>query len=392
MKKAFRTFKAVLTRELLVFSSHRTFSRLSIGLPIFSFVLFIILFQHGVPRDLPVAIYDQDHTPLSRQLIRMIDATPSAMVSYEVTDLAEGERLMKEGKVDAVIYIPRNLEKNVYSNTQANVVAYINGVNITKNGLLNKDIQTVFTSFSSGIQVQTLMKKGLSEEQAYQQMMPIYYEKHILFNPYINYAYYLLPTFLPLMLMLFVLLTTIFTIGIELKNGTARGWLTTADNNILIAIAGKLLPYTLIFFSLALLMDTVLFKYIGVPLRGSVAMIFVSGLAFVLASQSLGVFLVSWLSNMRLSLSIGGGYSVLAFTFSGLTFPFMAMSTPMQLIGYIFPLTFYMEIFIDQAMRGAPVANSTAYLGYIVLFLLPGLAMLPRLQKICTHEKYWGRL
>ena len=51
-----------------------------------------------------------------------------------------------------------------------------------------------------------------------------------------------------------------------------------------------------------------------------------------------------------------------------------------------------MEIFIDQAMRGAPVANSTAYLGYIVLFLLPGLAMLPRLQKICTHEKYWGRL
>lgn len=392
MKKAFRTFMAVLTRELMMFSSYRTFSRLSIGLPIFSFLFFIVLIQHGVPRNLPVAIYDQDHTPLSRQLVRMIDATPSAMVSYEITNLAEGERLMKQGKVDAVIYIPRNLEKDVYSNTQTHVVAYINGVNITKNGLLNKDIQTVFTSFSSGIQVQTLMKKGLSEQEAYQQMMPIYYEKHILFNPYINYAYYLLPTFLPLMLMLFVLLTTIFTIGVELKNRTARDWLSTADDNILIALAGKLLPYTLIFFSLALLMNTVLFKYIGVPLRGSVAMIFLTGLAFVLAMQSLGVFLISWLSNMRLSLSIGGGYSVLAFTFSGLTFPFLAMTPAMHLVGYIFPLTFYMEIFIDQAMRGAPVVNSAAYLGYITLFLLLGLVMMPRLRKICTQEKYWGRL
>lgn len=392
MKKAFRTFLSVLTRELVMFSSHRTFSRLSIGLPIFSFLFFIILIQHGVPRDLPVAIYDQDHTPLSRQLIRMIEATPAAMVSYEISDMAEGERLMMEGKVDAVIYIPRDLEKDVYSNTQTHVVAYINGINITKNGLLNKDIQTVLISFSAGIQAQTLIKKGVSAEEAAQQMMPIYYEKHILFNPYINYAYYLLPTFLPLMLMLFVLLTTIFTIGIELKGSTAREWLATANNNILIALAGKLLPYTLIFFSLTLMMDTVLFKYIGVPLRGSVAMIFITGLIFVLAMQALGVFLISWLSNMRLALSIGGGYTVLAFTFSGLTFPFIAMTPLMHAVGYIFPLTFYIEIFIDQAMRGAPVANSTAYLGYIMLFLLLGLVMLPRLQKICTQEKYWGRL
>lgn len=40
-------------------------------------------------------------------------------------------------------------------------MAYINGLNLTKNGLLNKDILTVATTFSSGIQLQTLMKKGL---------------------------------------------------------------------------------------------------------------------------------------------------------------------------------------------------------------------------------------
>ena len=69
--------------------------------------------------------------------------------------------MMKQGKIDAIIQIPSGLEKNVYSNTQARVMAYINGLNLTKNGLLNKDIrEPVATTFSSGIQLQTLMQKG----------------------------------------------------------------------------------------------------------------------------------------------------------------------------------------------------------------------------------------
>ena len=241
--KLIRDFIAVLRRELGMFNSYKTFSRLSIGLPILSFVVFILLFRTGVPHDIPIAVYDPGNTPLSRQLSRMIDATPSARVAYHITDLAEGERMMKEGKIDAIVSIPRSLEKDIYSNKQSNVVAYINGLNLVKNGMLNRDIQTVVMTFSSGIQIQTLMKQGISEKEAYDLMMPIYFEKHILFNPFSNYEYYLLPSFLPLMLMLFTLLTTIFTIGVELKNSTAREWLATGGGNMLVALAGKLAPY-----------------------------------------------------------------------------------------------------------------------------------------------------
>lgn len=383
---------AVLTRELEMFSSHKTFSRLSVGLPIFMFFFFILLFKTGVPRDLPVAVFDQDRTPLSRQLVRMIDATPSARVAYQVTDMPEAERMMKEGLIDGVVLIPQGLEKDIFGNTQVHVLAYINGLNLVKNGLLDRDIQAALVSFSTGVQVQTLMHKGLTESQAMEKAMPLFYESHTLFNPYINYGYYLLPTFLPLMMMLFILLTTIFTIGVELKNGTAREWLSRAGDNAWVALAGKLAPYTLIFWGICLLMDTILFKFLGVPLRGSTAMIFVSGLVYVLAIQSIGAFLIILTSNMRLSLSIGGGYAVLAFTFSGLTFPLMAMDSYIHIFGYLFPLTFYMEIFIDQAMRGAPPAGSATWLGYMMLFLLLGLAVVPRLRKICSDKKYWGRM
>lgn len=387
----FQAFGAVVGRELKRFARYRTFSSLSVGLPILSFLFFVVLFRSGVPHDVPVAVLDADRTPLSRQLTRMVDATPTATVAYRITDMEEGERMLREGKIDAIVSIPRNFEKDIYSNTQTHVVAYIDGVNITRNGMLNKDLQTAVSTFSTGIQIQTLTKQGLSRREAYNLARPVSFEKHILFNPYLNYGYYLLPAFMPMMLMIFVMLTTIFSIGVELKNGTAGEWYRTAGKDTLVALAGKLFPYTVIFFAICMLMNTLLYKYVGVPLRGNTAILFASGLLFVLAYQAIGVFLVTVLSNLRLALSIGGGYSVLAFTFSGLTFPFLGMDPGVRIFSYIFPFTYYIEIFTDQAMRGAPVGNSVVYLGYLMIFLLLLPLSLPRLRKICTDSKYWGR-
>lgn len=386
-------FGAVFRRELEMFVSNRTFAALSLGLPVFAFVLFIALFSKGgTIQDVPIAVLDMDNTSLSRQLVRMIDAAPAPKVAYKISDMAEGERMMKEGKIDAIVDIPANLEKDVYSNIQTHVGAYVNGVNLTKNGILSKDIQTVLVSFSSGIQAQKLVTQGVSEVEAANLMMPVYFERHVLFNPYVNYAYYLLPSFLPVMLMMFILITTIYSIGTELKNGTAPQWLETANDNVLTALAGKLMPYTIIFVALTFMKDTILFQYFSIPLRGSIWMLTAAGIVYVLAYQALGVFLISWLSNMRLALSIGGGYSVLAFTFSGLTFPFLAMGKFMSAVGFIFPLTFYTEIFVDQAMRGAPVANSLQYLAYMMIFMLLPFMMLGRIRKISTDEKFWGRV
>lgn len=382
----------VMRRELRLFVSYRTFSALSVGLPLLALLFFVVLFAKGVPSDMPIAVMDNDNSPLSRRLTRMIDATPSARVAYHVSDMAEGEKLMRQGKIDAVVAIPRGMESDIYSTRQVDVVAYINGANVTKNGLLDKDIRTTLYTFSSGIEIQTLMKKGISEKQAYDMMMPVYFEKHVLFNPFISYAYYLLPIFLSMMLLIFTLLSTIFTLGIEFKNSTAGEWLQTANGNIFAAFVGKVFPYTLIFTILSIFISTLMFKIIGVPMQGSKGILLASGLLFVMAYQSIGVLIVSLLANLRLALSIGGGYSVLAFTFSGMTFPAMAMSPVVQVFTYLFPLTYYMQIFVDQAMRGAPAHYSLAGLGYIALFVLLPLPLLPRLKRLCNDPKFWGRL
>ena len=387
-----RNTYAVLRRELTRLAHQPMYFVLMLVLPVVSFAFFALLFNKGVARDIPIAVLDQDHTSLSRKVTQMIDATPTALVAYEIQDMDEGERLMREGKVMAIVQIPSFFEKNILSNSQTHIENYVSGTNITVNGLLSKDIQTAVTTFTAGIQLQVLMKQGLTQRQAMTQLMPVRFDGHVLFNPHINYGYYLSPSFMPMMLMIFAMLVTIFAIGTELKAGTAREWLDTAGGSVFAALVGKMLPLVVMMLLMTLMMFLILFKIVGVPLNGSLTALLFGCMLFVLAYMAIGVLIVTLLSNLRLSLSIGGGYSVLAFTFSGLTFPMMAMYPWVQAFSKIFPFTFYTDIFIDQALRGAPVVDSLWDMGYIALFIILPMLCLPRLRKICSDEKYWGRM
>ena len=383
---------AVLQRELVRMTHQPMYLTLMLVLPLLSFAFFALLFNQGVARNIPIAILDEDHTTLSRKVAQMIDDTPTAMVAYDIQDIDEGERLMREGRVMAIVQIPAFFEKCILSNTQTHIENYVSGTNITVNGLLSKDIQTAVTTFSAGIQLQLLTKQGLTERQAMAQLMPVRFDRHVLFNPYINYGYYLAPSFLPMMLLIFVVLTTVFSIGTELKNSTAREWLRTADDSMGAALLGKTLPVTVGMFLLSLAMFVIIFKVVGTPLNGSLAIILTGTLLFIMSYQAISVLIVSLLANLRLSLSIGGGYSVLAFTFSGLTFPIMAMWEPMQWLSRLFPFTYYTDLFVDQMLRGAPVVCSLPDLGWMSLFVVLPLLCLPRLKRVCTEQKFWGRL
>lgn len=387
-----RHIYAVLRREITRIIHQPMYVLLLTILPLVSFGFFALLFEKGVARNIPIAVLDQDHTSLSRKVIQMIDDTPTALVAYEIGDMTEGEGLIRRGEASAVILIPPHFEKDILSNRQTHLENYVIGTNITANGLLSKDIQTAVMTFSAGIQIQLLTKQGLTERQAMAQLMPVRFDRHVLFNPYTNYGYYLAPSFMPMMLMIFTVLATIFAIGTELKSSTAREWIDTAGGSPGAALVGKLLPVTIAMSIMSAIMLGIIVGVVGTPLNGSLSLLLAAGVLFVLSYQAISVLIVAVLSNLRLSLSIGGGYSVLAFTFSGLTFPIMAMWPAMQYASHLFPFTFYTNIFVDQLLRGAPAAVSVPDMCWMGLFLILPILCLPRLKRICTEEKFWGRL
>lgn len=182
---------AVLRREIHRVARQPMYWLLTVILPIVAFAFFAVLLYKGVARDIPIAVVDQDNSTLSRKVTQMIDATPTAWVAYGVQGMEEAERLMLQGKVMGIVLIPDFFEKNILNNSQTHLKSYLTGTNITVNGLLAKDLQTTVTTFTAGIQLQLLMKQGLTEKQAMAQLMPVRFDKHVLFNPHINYGYYL---------------------------------------------------------------------------------------------------------------------------------------------------------------------------------------------------------
>lgn len=382
----------VTRREMKRLLNNRVYFWLVIVLPLASFTFFITFFLHGKPTDLPVAVYDADNSALSRQVTRMLDATQSIAITQHVTDLEEGKKLLDNRKVYGLVAFQDGLEGDVYQGLAPTVQAWYNNAFIVPGGLINKDITTVIRTASAGIALSTAQKRGESQEQAMATIMPIKVDTRVLFNPYTNYFYYLVSCFLPVMLQIFILTTGIYSIGTELKYGTAANWLATGNNRITRSLFGKMLPSSVVFLCMAFLMVMLQYRYFGMPMAGNFYMILLSAFLLVMTYQALAIALIAIFPNLRMALSMGSSYAAMAFTFSGLTFPYKAMPEGAQIIGNIFPFSHYLKIIIDQAFRGAPLQTELMpLLAMGVFLLLPWLA-LRRMKQVSLDSRFWGKI
>lgn len=385
-------FVKVLRRELERFRHRKTLWFITIIGPLAGFFLVAYIFSANVPRKLPVAVVDLDHTNLSRQMTRMVDAAPIASVNRNFANLAEARKAIEDGKVEAVLSIPEGTERDILKGKSSNVALYLNNANVVKGGLLNSGIRRALSTLSAGIKLQVQMKSGMTQDQALTQVMPVQLRQVLLFNPYTSYSYYLTAGLLPVVLIVFVLLSSLYVMGDELYRGTGKSWIAAADGSFSWALTGKLIPYTIIYFFIALVMNLILFRFLGMPLRGNYHVILISELLLILCYQSFAIMLLALTSNMRLSMSLGSAYSMLALTYSGLTFPIMGMSHLGQIIASAFPFTYWLKILVSQSLRGEPAAHALWPMFSLWVFILLGLLFIPLLKYMLLNKKRWGKI
>ena len=366
---------------------------ITIVLPLISFLIFWVIFNSGVPKNLLISVYDADNSQTSRRITRMLDATALLRVAQKPTSIEQGKKLILKGDSNALIVLPKNLEKDILKAQSPKIINFYNNEFLLIGSLINCDVATVIKTVSKGLNLSMRQKSNEMTTAAMAHIEPVVIEKHVLFNPYLNYFYYLTGTLQPAMLQIFIIIITIFSFGIELKKGTARELFEKSGENMFALFAGKLLPYSFIYILLGLFMNIYLFQIPGFPFRGHIAVLVAATILFVFAYQAIGVFIISMTANLRLALSVAGFYSTTAFAFVGVTFPIMGMPLCAKIWSNLLPLTHYIKLFVDQSMKGAPVPVSLPDLCYISFFILAGLTLsCSRMKKILTHQAYWGRV
>lgn len=382
------SLSGVIIRELRRISSSRVLLFTTIVGPVVSFILVSWMFSSAVVRDLPVTVVDMDQTQLSRKIARLVDAIPATDIIYKSISLGEAKEKMLSGEVDAVIYLPEGLEKSVQKGAQSELALYLNNTNVVKGGMLKSQLLNVLSSISAGIKIQTMIRKGMTPEAAVQKAQPIKPDVHLLFNPYGNYTYFLMMGLLPLLAVVFIFMGTSYAVGIEMKDGTALEWMKVAEGSSVVAMIGKLIPYLLFFFADLMFLNIMMIKVMGMPLNGSLALILISEFLLILAYQAMAILLLTLTINLRLTLSLGSAYTMMALTFSGLTFPAMGMPLMAKLFSVVFPYTFFLNVFLSQSLRGEPVHESIPSLLLMLIFILTGILGFPFFKKRMNDERW----
>lgn len=378
----------VIKREIRLLTSRPIWLVGMTLVPIFMAFFFLSILGEGLPKKVPAAIVDLDHSPMSRQITRSLNATELVDITCSAESFNDAMDAVQRGKIFGFFVIPDNFERDAESGRGPTLAFYSNLTFYVPGTLVFKGFKTMGVTTSGRVVQTNLVSKGAPQEMAEVLLQPMTIQNHPLHNPWLNYSYYLSTSFLPGIIELMIFIMTVYAIAHELKTGTSKEWLATARGDIWTAIIGKLAPQTLVFTVIGLGINALMFNWHNFPLNGAAWHMTLAMFLFVIACQGYATFVCCVLPNLRLALSICCLTGILAFSVAAFSFPVQSMYGGIAIFSYILPVRYYFEIYIGQALNGIPLYFSRYY--YAALLIFPILAMLaaPLLRRRAEKPVY----
>ena len=378
----------IALRECKILGKNHIYIFCSVIFPLFLIFFFTSLLGKGLPTSMPAGIVDMDNTSTTRRLTRMLDSYQSTEVVAHYPTVAEARSAMQRGEIYAFFYFPKGTTENLLASRQPKVSFYYNNSFLLAGSLLYKDMRVVATRAAAGVGLAKMQAQGYTEDQIMAFLQPIVVDTHPTVNPYLNYNFYLSTTIIPGCLMLFIFLITAYSIGTELKFGRSKEWLAMADDNIHVALIGKLLPQFIVHLGIVLFYLIYTFEILQFPHECSFWQLIPYGILLVMVSQAFGVFAFGLMPSLRMSMSICALWAMLSFTISGFAFPVDAMDPQIQALSWLFPLRSFFMIYQMTLFNGYPVAYAWIYYVALLVFLLLPFLVLPNIKKAMLKFVY----
>ena len=381
-------FMNVFLRELRRMTSRRIYLGAAVVLPLFLIFFMATIFGDGQMRHLPIGIVDGDNTATSRNIVRNIAAVPTFEIAKHYTDDAEARAAVQRREVYGYLSIPSDFEADMVRGNGATLNYYYHYALLAVGGEVMSAFEKALIPVRMAPIVVEAVTLGATEESIETFLLPMTSDDHTLYNPSLDYAVYLAVPIFFIMFQILVLLVTLYAVGSERKQETGTMWLPAADGNILRAVAGKLLPYTLIFICEALLAGVVFFRWEHIPMAGDMGLFALTMVLFIVATQSVAVILYSLFPVLSLVISVVSMVGSLGATLSGLTFPLSAMSPVVQWVARLFPVRHFTEAMQCIVYFGGGFPVCWPQLAVLCLFPVVMLLLLPRLRRILSTNPY----
>lgn len=318
----------------------------------------------------PVAVVDQDRSALSRQLVRMLQASPRLRVNLVTHQEPEARQALLSGSVQGLVLIPPDMQRKVMHGNAVTVPVEGNGASLLLNKTVLQGATEAIGTLSAGIELARRQAAGASPEQAQAQRAPVSLQAQVLFNPREGYASYIFPAVAVLIVQQVLVISAAMLVGTALSRGTAHArWHHRPARAVGMVLALTALGVLsgLMFFGLA-------FSFWGLPAGGNLLAAFALLWPFCLPCVGLGLALGAWAASRERVLMLWMTTSIPLMFASGISWPREAMPAPLQWLSMLSPSTAGVPAFVrlnQQAAEWADVGTELRQL--LALGLVYGL-------------------
>lgn len=345
-----KRLKAVMVKEF----AHILRDPTSLGIIFMMPLLMMFIFGYSINFDLEtieVGVIDLNGGEAARDLIKKFSNNRYFQVedlteSYAGSDpLAGGERLLNAGKLKEVIIIPADFGRNLSAGRKAEVGIIIDGSDSNVANLVYQYNEMILTDFMT----QYLPMENL-----------VRINTRILFNPELESAFFFIPGLVAILLVMISAILTSVSITREKESGSIDLVFISPLKSPEI-ILGKTAPYIIVALLVGVLILVFARFWFGVPIRGSLSVLLLFSLLYILAGLSMGILISTVAPSQKAAMFMALLSTLLpSIMLSGFIFPLESMPLPLQVISKVVPATYFLRIVRGIVVKGAEFRHFAA--------------------------------
>lgn len=314
---------------------------------------------------IPVAVVDLDHSPLSRSLMRKLDATRVVHIATQPDSIEQGQALLRADKVDGVIIITRGLQASVLKGEPGGVSVDLKGAYLVRARTIGEALRGAI-----GGALQEIVHPLASVAHVGQ----ISVQQRALYNPDNGYGSYVVPGVASIILQATLLFGVAMYMGLKRERGA---WRMSHR-----AFLGTWCAFTLLGSLMGWFFFGFIFWFQDYPRGGNLAALLLCVPLFAAGVSALGLLVGSFFERHERSMQILAGTSIPVFLLSGLSWPFLAMPALMVALAKLIPSGAAVLMFVQINAMGASLREiASKALTLTLLALIYGGAAWLRLTR-----------
>jgi ABC-2 type transport system permease protein len=366
-----RRFRALIKKEMIhMLRDPRTLVFIFM-MPILQLLLLGYVNNTDI-KNVPTVVFNQDNSSASRALLDSFNSTGYFSFDYAVYSQAEVNNMIDSGKAEVGIIIPPNYGTNLATGKTADVLVLLDGANPTVAGAVLSAAELVGQAYGASIRSQQLSLRGPVGSGS---ASPVDVRTNVLYNPDLLASYNLVPGLIAMILFQTATSLTALAIVKERERGTIEQLIVTPIRSWELVVA-KIIPYIIVSFANTILIMAVGTFLFGVPLRGSLLLLFALVGLYLLPTLGLGLLISTAARTQQQAQLMTMPIMLPSMMLSGVFFPISSLPFFLQMVGNLLPLTYFVYILRSILVKGVGLNMILPQVIALTIFaiLLLGLA------------------